>query len=59
MAGNTETRLAARASYKKQDGYLYLTEYPHRVVWVNGKTGAVPIQLLTTDCTSMLSLAVI
>jgi hypothetical protein len=50
--GNTATLLAAKASYKKIEGYLYLTDQPFRIVWVNGQTNEIPVQLFSTECTS-------
>lgn len=52
MAGNTATVLAANASYMKADGYLYLTDEPYRIVWVNAESGAVTIRFSTNECTS-------
>ncbi|PVG02486.1 hypothetical protein CPB86DRAFT_864878 [Serendipita vermifera] len=51
--GNTATLLAARASYKKTEGYLYLTEQPFRIVWVNPQTGEDPLVLSSTDFTNL------
>jgi hypothetical protein len=48
----TTTLVAAKASFKKAEGYLYLTDHPYRIVWVNGQTGTVPLQFSTNDCTS-------
>lgn len=39
--GNTKTLLGARASLKKRPGYLYLTDEPHRLVWMD-EQGSVP-----------------
>lgn len=54
--GDTKTLVAAKATYKKAEGYLYLTDQPYRIVWVNGQTGAVPVQFFTNDCTSKVPL---
>ncbi|KAG8834705.1 RNA polymerase II transcription factor B subunit 1 [Serendipita sp. 399] len=51
--GNTVTLLAARAIYKKVEGYLYLTDKPYRIVWVHPQTGEVPVALSTNDCTNL------
>ncbi|KAG9056445.1 RNA polymerase II transcription factor B subunit 1 [Serendipita sp. 407] len=54
--GNTATLLAARAIYKKVEGYLYLTDKPYRIVWVHPTTGEVPVALSTNECTSKQTL---
>ncbi|KAG8759913.1 RNA polymerase II transcription factor B subunit 1, partial [Serendipita sp. 396] len=51
--GNTATLLAARAIYKKVEGYLYLTDKPYRIVWVHPTTGEVPVALSTNECTNL------
>lgn len=50
--GNTKTLLSARASLKKKSGFLYLTDEPHRLVWVNEQTGQLSMHFLTTELTS-------
>jgi hypothetical protein len=50
--GNTKTLLSARASLKKKPGYLYLTDEPHRLVWVNEHTQQLSMHFLTSELTS-------
>jgi len=50
--GDTATIAAARAKYSKQEGYLYLTDAPHRVIWVNASTQLPELMLAADDITS-------
>lgn len=50
--GDTVTIAAARARYSKQDGFLYLTDAPHRVIWVNANTKNPELMLAADDITS-------
>ena len=50
--GDTATIAAARAKYSKQDGFLYLTDAPHRVIWVNASTKLPELLLAADDITS-------
>jgi hypothetical protein len=50
--GDTATIAAARAKYNKQDGFLYLTDSPHRVIWVNASSKLPELLLPADDITS-------